>query len=478
MQITCSRLALVCLAVLALTDLLACSAASPLFQIQPASADVAPGGAMKFAALLGGSQETSVVWSVREPDGGTIDADGNYTAPDVEGTYHVIASVQGEPSPNVQRAEVHVRKQPDAGVTISPKAAALSAGQSITFSASVTGESNASVTWSVEEGGAGGTVTAVGVYTAPQTAGTYHIVAQSSVDPAQSDRATVTVTEPAPPSTPPAPPSPPPPTPTDSSWVDVTSFGAVGDGVTDDTAAFTTAAATQKNLRIAKPPVHYKLTGRVRVYGSVVGDGSMPEIRMYGADGQETHTIFEVRDYTGTGLVFSGLHLDGQWDQVSADGEWSHLIAIKGSKNVTIENNLLERPYGDCILLGGEGDPSPSENIVIQDNQMDQPRRCDVALISAKNVSIEQNVIRKENGYVSAIDLEPNPNGIDFDQDVSISNNEFHVLGAAIMLYRPPGNPPSGGVTISGNTGDAGVFFYVPPSSGSWGQVTLSNNAF
>jgi len=37
----------------------------------------------------------------------------------------------------------------------------------ITFTATITGSTNTAVTWSIQEGEAGGTITAAGVYTAP-----------------------------------------------------------------------------------------------------------------------------------------------------------------------------------------------------------------------------------------------------------------------------------------------------------------------
>lgn len=49
------------------------------------------------------------------------------------------------------------------------------------------------VTWSVREGSAGGTVTPAGLYSAPATPGTYHVVATSVADPSKSAAAVVTV---------------------------------------------------------------------------------------------------------------------------------------------------------------------------------------------------------------------------------------------------------------------------------------------
>jgi hypothetical protein len=51
------------------------------------------------------------------------------------------------------------------------------------------------VTWSVQEGTAGGTITAAGVYTAPANAGTYHVVAASAANPSSTAVAPVAVTD-------------------------------------------------------------------------------------------------------------------------------------------------------------------------------------------------------------------------------------------------------------------------------------------
>lgn len=66
-------------------------------------------------------------------------------------------------------------------------------GQSQTFIATVTGTTNTAVTWTVQEGTAGGAITAAGVYTPPTTAGTYHVVATSQADTTQQCVATIVV---------------------------------------------------------------------------------------------------------------------------------------------------------------------------------------------------------------------------------------------------------------------------------------------
>ena len=77
-------------------------------------------------------------------------------------------------------------------VTITPATAEVNVGESQTFTATVSGPDDKAVTWSVEQEN-GGTITEAGTYTAPDEAGTFHVVATSVYDTSRSARATVTV---------------------------------------------------------------------------------------------------------------------------------------------------------------------------------------------------------------------------------------------------------------------------------------------
>jgi photosystem II stability/assembly factor-like uncharacterized protein len=78
-------------------------------------------------------------------------------------------------------------------VTIDPATASLTTGGTQQFTATVSGTWHKTVTWSVQEGAAGGTVTSGGLYSAPSAAGTYHVVATSPTS-GTSGTAPVTVT--------------------------------------------------------------------------------------------------------------------------------------------------------------------------------------------------------------------------------------------------------------------------------------------
>jgi len=85
------------------------------------------------------------------------------------------------------------------GVTVSPASATIQIGGTQQFSATVGGTTGASVKWTTN----GGSISATGIYTAPNSAGTWTVTATSTSDSSKSGSATVTVTS-----------SPPTPTPT------------------------------------------------------------------------------------------------------------------------------------------------------------------------------------------------------------------------------------------------------------------------
>ena len=82
-------------------------------------------------------------------------------------------------------------------VAIVPSTAMVPEGGSLSFLGTVRGMANTTVTWSVQEGTTGGSITSSGLYTAPTTLGTYHVVATSAADGTTSASAVVTIGPPA-----------------------------------------------------------------------------------------------------------------------------------------------------------------------------------------------------------------------------------------------------------------------------------------
>jgi len=160
--------------------------------ISPTTASVAAGAAEQFTATVSGSTgSTAVTWTVTEGVGGTVSSSGLYTAPSTAGTFHVVATSVADTTKSAT-ATVTVTSGAVVGITLSPTSASINTGGTQTFIATVTGSANTAVSWSVQES-TGGAVTTGGVYTAPTTPGTYHVIATAQADTTKTAVATVSV---------------------------------------------------------------------------------------------------------------------------------------------------------------------------------------------------------------------------------------------------------------------------------------------
>ena len=81
--------------------------------------------------------------------------------------------------------------EPNVAISISPATASTLVNQQTQFTATVTNATNTDVTWALQET-AGGMISK-GLYTAPGTVGTYHVVATSKADPTKSAIAAISV---------------------------------------------------------------------------------------------------------------------------------------------------------------------------------------------------------------------------------------------------------------------------------------------
>jgi|SRR5262245_49792033 len=65
--------------------------------ISPAKATVFAGEMQTFVVTVIGVDDKTVSWAVDEENGGTITQLGQYTAPKIQGVYHITATSRGRP---------------------------------------------------------------------------------------------------------------------------------------------------------------------------------------------------------------------------------------------------------------------------------------------------------------------------------------------------------------------------------------------
>lgn len=250
--------------------------------------------------------------------------------------------------------------------------------------------------------------------------------------------------------------------------VSVTDFGAVGNGIADDTAAIQAAInsgagtvffpkgvylvrnSTSGNGGPYNAPVLYTVSNQ-----TLCGEGDASEIKL------GPHTTlgnYTIRTTDTDNVKIMNLKINGNKTEQTAPGdEFSHCIAVWNSRNITIENCTLVNSIGDGILVAAgpfAGSPPTgafSENIQIIGNKFDLNTRQGISVVRGRNVRIIGNDISNTTGVGpgAGIDIEA-----DFLNDIvdnitivgnTITNNNWGVLTIAP-------NGPAKNITITGNT--------------------------
>jgi hypothetical protein len=170
--------------------------------VSPATVPLSGSATQVFTAQVNNTNSTGVTWSITEGQGqtagGTLSVSGNsatYTPPVIDGKYHVVATSTAD-SAKTGTAEVNVV----VGITVllSRTTATVVAGTKLTqLGATVFNTANKAVSWSIQEGTTGGSLSATtGAsvdYTAPTAPGKYHVVATSAVDSTKNASCEITV---------------------------------------------------------------------------------------------------------------------------------------------------------------------------------------------------------------------------------------------------------------------------------------------
>src|SRR5579862_1911750 len=134
------------------------AASSVSLSITPTSAQVAPGGQLHFTATVTGTTNTGVVWSVSGAGCsglacGSITAGGIYSAPmTLPSPPSVSVKAMAVAAPSVS-ALASVTLVPATAVSITPSSSQVKPRGQLQFSASVSGNSNPVIIWSISGSG-------------------------------------------------------------------------------------------------------------------------------------------------------------------------------------------------------------------------------------------------------------------------------------------------------------------------------------
>ena len=176
-------------------------------------------------------------------------------------------------------------------------------------------------------------------------------------------------------------------------------FGAVGDGVADDTAAVA-EAFTHSYVHI--PKGSYKITARLFIRSDVTITADM------GATLVCSFTDTSLIKVTGQNVVIRDLTMTGTNDPDNGS-EYNHAIYLAEPTGVTIENCTFDAFTGDGLYMGADGGSHPQHTKII-DCKFNNCGRNGISIIQNGDFLIDGCSIFNTSGKdpQKAIDIEPN----------------------------------------------------------------------
>jgi hypothetical protein len=146
--------------------------------LAPSSTSLSPGANQQFTVTATWSDGSTTAPAVTySATGGTITAAGLYTAGSTAGSFRVIAVQQGGTLADTSAVTITAPTATLTSLSLTPASTSLATGGSQQFAVSGTWSDGSTTTPAVTYSATGGSITAVGLYTAGSTAGSFRVIA-------------------------------------------------------------------------------------------------------------------------------------------------------------------------------------------------------------------------------------------------------------------------------------------------------------
>jgi|GEM_PF-374901 len=243
----------------------------------------------------------------------------------------------------------------------------------------------------------------------------------------------------------------------------VKNYGAIGDGVRDDTASFQAAinALPSTGGTVQVPAGTYLIdpTVNVRLRSSMhlqLDANAILKAKPNAAERAYVLMVMQVND-----VEISGGRIIGDRDQhLGTTGEWGHGIMIRGSNRVTVRDIHISNGWGDGISIGGAaqtGAPTiPSTEVAISNIVCTNNRRQGLTIGCSRNVKVYDSEFSNSNGIAPqcGIDIEPDVNDLRTTDSVHIQNCLMRGnKGNGVLVYKRVTNVTVKSCTMEYNGG-------------------------
>lgn len=244
--------------------------------------------------------------------------------------------------------------------------------------------------------------------------------------------------------------------------LDVRNFGAIGDGVHNDTSAIQAAinALPTDGGTVYVPGGTYMIDAvrnlrlRSQMHLQLAPDARLAAIP------NSVERSYVLNIYKVSDVEVSGGQIIGERDQhMGTTGEWGHAIMVRGSRRVTVRDIHLSRCWGDGLSIGGAAATTgtiPSEDIAVTNIVSTGNRRQAVTIGRSRGVKIYDSELSYTSGIKPGcgVDIEPDPDSTASTSGVRIENCWIHHnAGNGIQVYKTVLNVVVKACTIEHNQG-------------------------
>jgi polygalacturonase len=226
--------------------------------------------------------------------------------------------------------------------------------------------------------------------------------------------------------------------------VSVTSMGAVGNGVADDTKAFQKTidyVASKGGGTVVVPQGKYLIDGDTTVKIKSHITLKMDSAAQIIAKPTSSERFYLLMVVNAADVNIIGGKIIGDRDaHLGTTGEWGMGIAVYSGSNVTINGTQISNCWGDGIVIGSKGGAPyyasvASTNVTIKNVVSDNNRRQALTLGKVNGVLVDSCIFTNTAGTkpMDGIDIEPD---MDSAQNITITNCELaYNKGNGVQMY-------------------------------------------
>lgn len=254
--------------------------------------------------------------------------------------------------------------------------------------------------------------------------------------------------------------------------LDVTSFGARGDGVTDDTAAIQRAVdAAPAGGTVHVPDGVYRVSTDFHPYAGHFGLALKSDLTLLlsphatleavanGRPGSRLLAIWGARNVTVAGGTLRG----DRYRHLGSTGEWGMGVDIESSSRVSIRGVTIEQFWGDGLYVSRLDGGAPSTDLEICGVTADDNRRQGMSVVDVDGMKVTASTFSRTAGTAPAagVDFESNPGQQIRNVTVRgcrfLDNQGDGLVFTSPFDYTPPGVVTASAIeqsTMSGNGGN------------------------